>query len=684
MVAAGEQIDLGEITIEAGAKENSFPKVRHGPVKRIGLRVDASRRSLTLGGHVLNENGTPIPGASVSAIARSNANEPGGVLKDRHEILGEATTDAAGAFRIEISGVSTKSHRYPLLMASSDGYGLASLSFNLDGSNIDSTFRLAKEQIVRGRFVDLQGQPAAHVSAHVAQIGLAPMVFLPPDSGDLDRNTRHAAAWPKSVTSDAQGRFAIHGVAANQAVYLGVGGDDRYAQQFLPLNGRHREGAALATLKPGEEAVVPLSPATIIQGMIRFADTKHPVPKARFTVYAQEKPPFGSFVGLSGQSDEQGRFRIVPYPGIYFQVTAYPPQGAPYLIRQNASEVKLGTATAEINVDLLRGVLVRGKILEAARDVPIANASIQYIPATRTGARAGKNIITGWPGLALSDSNGNFAISVLPGMGHLLIHGPTRDYAYQEIGDRELGDGRPGGRRNYAHAISRIDPPNGATAPIDLTVKLAHVGAVSGRLLTPDGRPVEEALMISRLQISPLSPTWRGNWVEVVRGGRFAISGCSPGVECPVYFLDQEHQTGATARVENNSASPEPLTVRLAPCGSAKARFVDSEGKPIADLDPSLHLVVTPGIFPYGFSSAERGQLAADEDVAANIDRKNQTPFPKSGQDGVATFRALIPGATYDLAGGRDGKLAVLKQFTAEAGKILDLGDVVADRPRGR
>jgi hypothetical protein len=190
--------------------------------------------------------------------------------------------------------------------------------------------------------------------------------------------------------------------------------------------------------------------------------------------------------------------------------------------------------------------------------------------------------------------------------------------------------------------------------------------------------------MISRLQINPISPMWRGNWVEAVRGGRFAISGCSPGVECPVYFLDPEHQTGATARVENNSASREPLTIRLASCGAAKARFVDSEGKPIAELEPGLHLVVTPGASPFDFSSAERGQLAADEDFAANIDRKNQTPMPKTGQDGVATFRVLIPGATYDLAGGRDGKLGVLKQFTAEAGKTLDLGDVVADRPRGR
>lgn len=124
--------------------------------------------------------------------------------------------------------------------------------------------------------------------------------------------------------------------------------------------------------------------------------------------------------------------------------------------------------------------------------------------------------------------------------------------------------------------------------------------------------------------------------------------------------------------------------MRLAPCGTAKARFVDSEGKPIADLEPNLHLVVTPGVAQFDRSAAARGRLAADEDFAANIDRKNQTPFPKTGADGVATFRALIPGAAYELWGGRNRELAVLKQFSAEAGKTFDLGDIVADRPRGR
>ena len=38
---------------------------------------------------------------------------------------------------------------------------------------------------------------------------------------------------------------------------------------------------------------------------------------------------------------------------------------------------------------------------------------------------------------------------------------------------------------------------------------------------------------------------------------------------------------------------------------------------------------------------------------------------------------ALIPGATYRLVGYRDGEFSVAKDFVAEAGKSLDLGDIV-------
>ena len=50
-----------------------------------------------------------------------------------------------------------------------------------------------------------------------------------------------------------------------------------------------------------------------------------------------------------------------------------------------------------------------------------------------------------------------------------------------------------------------------------------------------------------------------------------------------MYFLDADHEWGATVELSGKQAGEE-LTIRLQPCGQAKARFVGPDGKPVAKL----------------------------------------------------------------------------------------------------
>ena len=70
----------------------------------------------------------------------------------------------------------------------------------------------------------------------------------------------------------------------------------------------------------------------------------------------------------------------------------------------------------------------------------------------------------------------------------------------------------------------------------------------------------------------------------------------------PVYFLDAEHRWGAAVEFSGKQAGEE-LTVRLEPCGQAKARFVGPDGKPVAKLDmgPYFKLIMTPGPTQTGY-----------------------------------------------------------------------------------
>jgi protocatechuate 3,4-dioxygenase beta subunit len=327
-----------------------------------------------------------------------------------------------------------------------------------------------------------------------------------------------------------------------------------------------------------------------------------------------------------------------------------------------------------VDIQLPRGVLVRGTVLESGTNVPVAGASIQYIPEEANNPHAADHILTGYQGIKLSDEQGKFEIAVLPGPGRLLIHGPSEKYVLQEVSQSELNRGKPGGRRNYAHAVERIEPASGAD-PIDVTVQIKAGTTIAGRLVDELGHPIDEALVISRLFVLPHSPWWRGygDVPPPTLGGKFELSGLGQDREYAVYFLDAKRRLGATQMLRADS---KDLTVVLQPCGLASARFVDSQGQPHVGFSPGLHIVITPGEHEHDYAAAKLGKLAADADFVANVDRMNYWPGPKTDEQGRVTFPALIPGATYRLETYKDGKPQVLEQFSVKSGESKDLGDV--------
>src|SRR5262249_43871774 len=146
----------------------------------------------------------------------------------------------------------------------------------------------------------------------------------------------------------------------------------------------------------------------------------------------------------------------------------------------------------------------------------------------------------GWEGTVVSGDDGTFRIAVPAGRGHLLIHSPASDYVLQEIGSSEIVYGKPGGERYYAHGLVRLDLKPGDDVH-DVAVTFRRGARVSGRLIGPDGKPVAQALMISRLNITGLSPEWRG-FPEQIHGGRFLLHALDPDRAEPVYFLDAKNK----------------------------------------------------------------------------------------------------------------------------------------------
>ena len=78
-------------------------------------------------------------------------------------------------------------------------------------------------------------------------------------------------AWPRSVTTDKEGRFTLAGIGRDLTVSLEVR-DLRFARQGVQIQTDGRDGPMEATLV--------LQPATIIEGRVLAADTGQPISDA--------------------------------------------------------------------------------------------------------------------------------------------------------------------------------------------------------------------------------------------------------------------------------------------------------------------------------------------------------------------------------------------------------------------
>jgi hypothetical protein len=280
--------------------------------------------------------------------------------------------------------------------------------------------------------------------------------------------------------------------------------------------------------------------------------------------------------------------------------------------------------------------------------------------------------------------DGSFQLAVSPKSTHLIAQGPSEDFVLQTTSERLFPD-----RGIYAHAFIAHDRKSGAdTRPVDVVLRRGMT--VKGQVIGPDGQPDQDAQMVSPIFLMPSGAPWRswqGNYHGNVRNGRFELHGLATDAEIPVFFLEPKRKLGATVNLSGKSGSHGPITVHLAPCGTARARLVDPAGKLLAGYhDPYLiNMVVTPGSRWFNRDKADEGRLAGERDYVCRIDSINYPDGCVSDAQGRVIFPALIPGATYQIddmsAIDDNGGGNRRKEFTVKSGETLDLGDIRIEKP---
>jgi RNA polymerase sigma factor (sigma-70 family) len=214
---------------------------------------------MTVTGRVSDPDGKQLAGAQVAVLAGVRRLQRYGGLSMDRTVLGRGEADGDGTFRLTVPRTSSLRNWAVDVVAARAGYGLGWQSFDPDADRPEVNVRVRLEQVVRGRLVDLQGQPAAGVP-----LGVARLVRVPPREevaarleaekkraeGDGMRMSRDVAfdndylalpdtpdglpLWPGPVTTDDQGRFLLRGVGRGMAVTLDVR-DDRFAFQQVQI-----------------------------------------------------------------------------------------------------------------------------------------------------------------------------------------------------------------------------------------------------------------------------------------------------------------------------------------------------------------------------------------------------------------------------------------------------------------
>jgi RNA polymerase sigma factor (sigma-70 family) len=634
-------------------------------------------------GRVLDPQGKPVPYAKVMVHARvKQFGDAFGIEAFYPAVIGDADADGSGQFRLGAPRTASSRNDELMALALAPGFGVGWAALDPDADRPGADIRLNPEQVIQGRLFDLQGRPAQGVTVSVSRA----LRILVRDSEPSDpqrfrfegpnywwARVYDWPAWPKPATTDADGRFSIHGVGRGLQASLSII-DSRFALQTIEVETDNSPNAKSATMA--------LRPAQIITGRVNFADTGKPVPHAHLIVNARGGGQSGTRPTYF-ETDADGRFRANPSPGDQFIVNAAPPAGQPYLGASKRFEWPKGAIEHSLDLSLPRGVLIRGKVTEEGSDRPIAGAAVVFLAhlSVNDSGREGGGTKT------LAD--GSFEVVGPPRPGHLAVHSLSADYVFQEIGDREFQQGLPGGTRLYSHAFIACEPKPGGTGPA-VNVFLRRGVTVTGRIVAPDDQPVPDTWIISRIALGPSGSAWgvwRGNYHGNAHNGRFELHGLNPAADVPVHFLEPKRKLGATVLLPRQAVTGEPLTVRLQPCGTAQARLVDTKGQPVAGYRAQylILMTVTPGSFRGSRDPADANRPFADADYLTRIDSINYRNEPTSDAQGRIEFPALIPGATYRISNrsqaGQASRPPLQQNFTVKPGETIDLGDIVVEKP---
>jgi hypothetical protein len=613
------------------------------------------RSTMTLPGRVLAE-GKPSPRATVylrEAPASWSQAEVGRRPNPTRNIA-QTTADAEGRFEFKkVSLPETgprREHAFPLdVIGFAAGHGVAWQHLHAPPTQ-PLELSLPTERKVAGKLTKPDGRPAQGVRVRVREIADLAAPWRPSleSAGYLELESSDV---PLHAVTVADGKFVLRGLPAGIRATVVVD-DRRYLRRESCIATTDEQQPALTEWPTGRRGAQPtvlrvhswyaqieVERAYRILGRVVFADTGQPAVGAGCNDRQTSSPPVGV-------ADDDGRFTLDGLPPGKFRLHVTPPADRPYLGVDSTLELTGENYEVEHTIELPRGELVHGRVVDAGNGRGIGGATIWY--ARKPGPRKDPQPLVN---KVQSAPDGRFTIAVLPETAELIVAGSVRGYITHD---------RSGSVTSAPAEFHRPIDVRAGQAHAEVTFELQPKpnAALAAHVIDADGKPAEGIEITyqgfgeengSAMSRPPVRTTSDGK-------GGFVLDDLDSSFQYDVRVLDRRRRLGSFLQLSQLARPKAPLTIQLEPLAAAAGRVVDEKQPPIAGTVVRLYA-------RQGRSSSVDGEPVATD------------------AEGRFELSALLPGIAYSVQTSVEGYASRHDEaFMLNAGETHALGNIVLPR----
>lgn len=481
-----------------------------------------------LAGTVMDAAGKPVEGVALSLsylITNEDDNNYGVLIADAWKNDYQAKTDAQGQW--VINGLPSSGLAF--ISIDDPRFVLMQNRCKLAAGEPAPPFTVRPSGTITGRLLGMDGKPAAIVSISVNAIE---------GGGGAGAEIKTDVNGAFRLTRLITGKFHFH-IAD-------------------PASNGVLDNTDIA-VKEGEVTTVPdikLQQGALIDGTVLDDDTEQPVSGMWLVCSGSKDRDYGGDACQAG-TDKQGHFRLRVLPGKRF--VRMESTGQQYLRNDKVVEVDaVQGATQTISFRVKKGVSLSGTVVDE-QGKPLPGIKVRFsTPNANSLAIA-------------ADADGAYQVSGLAkGQATLSIYD---DFSTNIPTEWEIVQPK------------QLELP--VTEPVKIICKKIRMATLTGRVVTPAGKPVDGAKVTLDLSIPYDEHAFSGRTSVLTTDtdGRFSLDKLKPGTEGTVQRVEKAGyrlvSAGAVQKKDIDLAVSD--TVMTGTNGTASGRVLDDAGKPVAD-----------------------------------------------------------------------------------------------------